>query len=51
MGAEHKAMVDLGTDRYFVDFLRDAPETAGADRPTFEWNEAIVIVKYLIITV
>lgn len=30
---EHKGMVDLGADRYFVDFLRDAPEATGA-RPT-----------------
>lgn len=33
MGDEHKGMVDLGVDRYFVDFLRDAPEAIGAHRP------------------
>lgn len=41
---EHKGMVDLGADRYFVDFLRDAPEATGADRPTFKRNEAVVIM-------
>lgn len=43
MGDEHKGMVDLGADRYFVDFLRDAPEATGADRATFERNETVVI--------
>lgn len=33
MGDEHKCMVDLGADRYFVDFLRDAPEATGAHQP------------------
>ncbi|XP_075868615.1 dynein axonemal heavy chain 5 isoform X3 [Nelusetta ayraudi] len=28
---EHKGMVDLGADRYFVDFLRDAPEATGEE--------------------
>lgn len=31
MGEEHRNMVDPGVDRYFVDFLRDAPESTGAD--------------------
>lgn len=31
MGEEHRNMVDHGVDRYFVDFLRDAPEATGAD--------------------
>lgn len=29
LGGEHKNMVDYGVDRYFVDFLRDAPEATG----------------------
>lgn len=31
MGEEHRNMVDPAVDRYFVDFLRDAPEATGAD--------------------
>ncbi|XP_074540218.1 dynein axonemal heavy chain 5 [Halichoeres trimaculatus] len=30
-GEEHKNMVDVGQDRYFVDFLRDAPEATGEE--------------------
>ncbi len=29
---EHKDTVDCGVDRYFVDFLRDAPEATGIDQ-------------------
>ncbi|XP_061631916.1 dynein axonemal heavy chain 5 [Phyllopteryx taeniolatus] len=29
LGEKHKKIVDLGVDRYFVDFLRDTPEAAG----------------------
>lgn len=28
-GEEYMNMVDIGVDRYFVDFLRDAPEATG----------------------
>lgn len=28
-GEEKKLLVDCGTDTYFVDFLRDAPEATG----------------------
>ncbi|XP_030605717.1 dynein heavy chain 5, axonemal isoform X1 [Archocentrus centrarchus] len=31
LGEEHKNMVDYGVDRYFVDFLRDAPEATGEE--------------------
>ncbi|XP_027143184.1 dynein heavy chain 5, axonemal isoform X2 [Larimichthys crocea] len=31
LGEEHKNMVDYGQDRYFVDFLRDAPEATGEE--------------------
>lgn len=31
MDEENRNMVDPGADRYFVDFLRDAPEATGAD--------------------
>lgn len=33
LGEEHKNIVDYGLDRYFVDFLRDAPEATGTDQP------------------
>lgn len=33
LGEEHKDIVDCGLDRYFVDFLRDAPEATGTDQP------------------
>ncbi|XP_061675571.1 dynein axonemal heavy chain 5 [Syngnathoides biaculeatus] len=34
LGEKHKATVDLGVDRYFVDFMRDAPEaTATGEQP------------------
>lgn len=29
LGEEHKNMVDYVAERYFVDFLRDAPEATG----------------------
>lgn len=29
LGEELKSTVDYGVDRYFVDFLRDAPEATG----------------------
>ena len=29
LGEDHKNIVDYGVDRYFVDFLRDAPEATG----------------------
>ncbi|XP_008301685.1 dynein heavy chain 5, axonemal, partial [Stegastes partitus] len=31
LGKEHKNIVDYGVDRYFVDFLRDAPEATGEE--------------------
>ncbi len=31
-GEEHKDILDCGLDRYFVDFLRDAPEATGTDQ-------------------
>ncbi|KAM9353790.1 dynein axonemal heavy chain 5 isoform 3-T3 [Symphorus nematophorus] len=31
LGEEHKNIVDYGQDRYFVDFLRDAPEATGEE--------------------
>uniref|UniRef100_A0A669D0H3 Dynein axonemal heavy chain 5 n=1 Tax=Oreochromis niloticus TaxID=8128 RepID=A0A669D0H3_ORENI len=31
LGEEHKKMVDYGAERYFVDFLRDAPEATGEE--------------------
>ncbi|XP_063344566.1 dynein axonemal heavy chain 5 isoform X2 [Pelmatolapia mariae] len=31
LGEEHKNMVDYGAERYFVDFLRDAPEATGEE--------------------
>ncbi|XP_051812950.1 dynein axonemal heavy chain 5 [Acanthochromis polyacanthus] len=31
LGEEHKKIVDYGVDRYFVDFLRDAPEATGEE--------------------
>ncbi|XP_070767347.1 dynein axonemal heavy chain 5 isoform X1 [Enoplosus armatus] len=31
LGKEHKIIVDYGVDRYFVDFLRDAPEATGEE--------------------
>lgn len=31
LGEEHKNIVECGVDRYFVDFLRDAPEATGTD--------------------
>ncbi|XP_047189213.1 dynein axonemal heavy chain 5 isoform X3 [Scophthalmus maximus] len=31
LGEEHKNMVDYDVDRYFVDFLRDAPEATGEE--------------------
>uniref|UniRef100_A0A668AV41 Dynein axonemal heavy chain 5 n=1 Tax=Myripristis murdjan TaxID=586833 RepID=A0A668AV41_9TELE len=31
LGEEEKNMVDYGVDRYFVDFLRDAPEATGEE--------------------
>uniref|UniRef100_A0A8C4H102 Dynein, axonemal, heavy chain 5 n=1 Tax=Dicentrarchus labrax TaxID=13489 RepID=A0A8C4H102_DICLA len=31
LGEDHKNMVDYGLDRYFVDFLRDAPEATGEE--------------------
>lgn len=33
LGEKHKNIVDCGVDRYFVDFLRDAPEATGTDQP------------------
>lgn len=33
LGDEHKNIVDCALDRYFVDFLRDAPEATGTDQP------------------
>lgn len=32
LGEECKNIVDCGLDRYFVDFLRDAPEATGTDQ-------------------
>lgn len=32
LGGEHHKIVDCGHDRYFVDFLRDAPEDTGIDQ-------------------
>lgn len=32
LGDEHKSIVGYGQDRYFVDFLRDAPEATGTER-------------------
>lgn len=29
---EHRNIADYGLDRYFVDFLRDAPEATGTDQ-------------------
>lgn len=29
LAEEHKNIADYGPDRYFVDFLRDAPEATG----------------------
>lgn len=34
LGEEEKNMVDYGVDRYFVDFLRDAPEATGNAQET-----------------
>lgn len=31
LGEENLKIVDYGLDRYFVDFLRDAPEDTGID--------------------
>uniref|UniRef100_A0A670IDT3 Dynein axonemal heavy chain 5 n=1 Tax=Podarcis muralis TaxID=64176 RepID=A0A670IDT3_PODMU len=31
LGSDKKTLVDLGTDAYFVDFLRDAPEATGEE--------------------
>ncbi|XP_041797659.1 dynein heavy chain 5, axonemal isoform X3 [Chelmon rostratus] len=31
LGEEHKSIVDYGLERYFVDFLRDAPEATGEE--------------------
>ncbi|XP_053183407.1 dynein axonemal heavy chain 5 isoform X3 [Scomber japonicus] len=31
LGEDHKNIVDYGVDRYFVDFLRDAPEATGEE--------------------
>lgn len=31
LGGEHQKIVDSGHNRYFVDFLRDAPEDTGID--------------------
>ncbi|XP_072250743.1 dynein axonemal heavy chain 5 isoform X1 [Leuresthes tenuis] len=31
LGEEHKSIVDYGVERYFVDFLRDAPEATGEE--------------------
>uniref|UniRef100_A0A8C6KVS4 Dynein axonemal heavy chain 5 n=1 Tax=Nothobranchius furzeri TaxID=105023 RepID=A0A8C6KVS4_NOTFU len=31
LGEEHLKMVDVGVERYFVDFLRDAPEATGEE--------------------
>uniref|UniRef100_A0A672FPW1 Dynein, axonemal, heavy chain 5 n=1 Tax=Salarias fasciatus TaxID=181472 RepID=A0A672FPW1_SALFA len=31
LGEEHKNIVDYGVERYFVDFLRDAPEATGEE--------------------
>ncbi|XP_070823535.1 dynein axonemal heavy chain 5 isoform X1 [Chaetodon trifascialis] len=31
LGEEHRNIVDYGLDRYFVDFLRDAPEATGEE--------------------
>ena len=37
---EHRNITDCGLDRYFVDFLRDAPEATGTDQSekTENWN-------------
>lgn len=32
LGGEHQKIVDCGHNRYFVDFLRDAPEDTGIDQ-------------------
>lgn len=32
LGGEHQKIVDCRHDRYFVDFLRDAPEDTGIDQ-------------------
>ncbi|XP_029694908.1 dynein heavy chain 5, axonemal [Takifugu rubripes] len=32
LGGEHQKIVDCGHDRYFVDFLRDAPEDTGEEK-------------------
>lgn len=31
LGEKNQRLVDCGLDRYFVDFLRDAPEDTGID--------------------
>lgn len=31
LGEKHKNIIACGVDRYFVDFLRDAPEATGTD--------------------
>ncbi|XP_057691021.1 dynein axonemal heavy chain 5 isoform X3 [Corythoichthys intestinalis] len=31
LGEKHKSIVDLGVDKYFVDFLRDTPEATGEE--------------------
>ena len=31
LGEEHKTFVDYEVDRYFVDFLQDAPEATGTN--------------------
>lgn len=31
LGEKNQKIVDCGLDRYFVDFLRDAPEDTGID--------------------
>lgn len=44
LGEEHKKIVDCGQDRYFVDFLRDAPEVTGEDAAV-EYLNSIVVLK------
>lgn len=51
LGEEHKNMVDYGQDRYFVDFLRDAPEATGTVKSkrqstgTFQHCCCIILIK------
>ncbi|XP_039973302.1 dynein heavy chain 5, axonemal [Xiphias gladius] len=38
LGKEHKNIVDNEVDRYFVDFLRDAPEATGEEPEDLDFN-------------